>query len=175
MRACLLPLNLLVWLNFLLLERYPSSRNFSCTQGRKDDALYSGNDRWWGLSYRLTLSAHERAMGPSLRVVQAAAAICRRSEVPEQDWQHAVCLTHMWHDYTWICSPHLCLSHQTHSTSSGSIDMCCTCSMSWESELWNYDSNILLLFVLAFLNMELIVMAWSAWGWGMLLKHQHCI
>lgn len=58
---CLLSLNLLFWLNFLLLEKYPSSRNFSCTQGRKDDAFYSGNDRsvsWWGLSYRLTLSAH---------------------------------------------------------------------------------------------------------------------
>lgn len=58
---CLLSLNLSVWLNFLLLEKYPSSSKFSCVQGRKDDAFYSGNGRcvsWWGLIYRLMLSAH---------------------------------------------------------------------------------------------------------------------
>lgn len=50
---CFLSLNLLVWLNFVLLEKYPSSSNFSCTQSRKDDVFYFGNDKyvsWWGLS-----------------------------------------------------------------------------------------------------------------------------
>jgi len=36
----------------------------------------------------------------------------------------------------------------------------------WESELLDCHSNILLLFLLAFMNMGLILMAWSALGWG---------